>query len=64
MEKQSMDLLQKYNQQLATNEKLNKEINEKYKLDSEMNKNAQNLLTRNIILEGITNEEKDENLKA
>ncbi|KAL3271498.1 hypothetical protein HHI36_021980 [Cryptolaemus montrouzieri] len=53
---QKMDR-QKYNDQLFVNNKLTKEINQiKCKLENEINKNAQSLLSKNIILKGITKE--------
>ncbi|KAL3274784.1 hypothetical protein HHI36_019568, partial [Cryptolaemus montrouzieri] len=57
-------LYQIYIFQLATNDKLSKEIDKiKYKLGTEMNINAQSLLSKNVILKGITKENHDENIK-
>ncbi|KAL3268455.1 hypothetical protein HHI36_007566 [Cryptolaemus montrouzieri] len=53
MDRQYENLLQKYNDQPSVNNKLTKEINQ-IKCKLEFNKNAQSLLSKNIILKCIS----------
>ncbi|KAL3277914.1 hypothetical protein HHI36_013255 [Cryptolaemus montrouzieri] len=63
MEEQYEGLLHKYDRQVATNEKLKKEIDEiKYKLGTKINRNEQIPLTKNIIIKGVTKGDEKENL--